>query len=99
MAVKKKTKKKIKTKGFEASVSFDADLGDTLKDKFKEWSRENGGHKHSHKHHHGGGFYFLGMVGAAVYYIQNAEGFWNGVVGLLKALVWPAMLVYKWLGM
>jgi hypothetical protein len=43
----------------------------------------------------GGGIYFLGFIGAAVYYIQNATGFWNGVVGFLKALVWPAFLVYK----
>lgn len=38
--------------------------------------------------------YCLGFIGAAVYYIQNAVGFWAGVVGVLKALVWPAFLVY-----
>ena len=37
----------------------------------------------------GGGFYFLGMVGALVYYIQNAATFGQGVLGILKALVWP----------
>jgi hypothetical protein len=43
----------------------------------------------------GGCFYFLGFIGAAVYYIQQATGFWVGVLGLLKALVWPAFLVYE----
>ena len=43
--------------------------------------------------------YGLGFVGAVVYYISTATGFWNGVLGVLKALVWPAMLVYKLLGM
>jgi hypothetical protein len=43
--------------------------------------------------------YFLGVIGAAVYYIQHATGFWMGVLGILKALVWPAMLVYKLLGL
>lgn len=38
--------------------------------------------------------YFLGMIGAAVYYVQEATSFWGGVIGLLKALVWPAYLVY-----
>lgn len=38
--------------------------------------------------------YFVGFVGAAVYYISTATGFWNGVLGLLKALVWPAFLTY-----
>jgi hypothetical protein len=41
-----------------------------------------------------GAVYFLGFIGAAVFYIQNAEGFWAGAVGILKALVWPAFLVY-----
>lgn len=39
--------------------------------------------------------YFLGMIGAAVYYISAATGFWTGVVGVLKAIVWPAFLVYE----
>jgi len=42
--------------------------------------------------------YGLGFIGALVYYIQHATSFWVGVLGFLKALVWPAMLVYKLLG-
>ncbi len=38
--------------------------------------------------------YFLGFVGAAIYYISTAPGFWMGALGLLKAAVWPAFLVY-----
>jgi hypothetical protein len=47
----------------------------------------------------GGAVYVLGFIGAAVYYLRNAETFMVGIVGLLKALVWPALAVYKWLGM
>jgi len=43
----------------------------------------------------GGAGYFLGFIGAAVYYIQASAGFWGGVLGILKALVWPAFLVYE----
>ena len=39
--------------------------------------------------------YCLGLIGAAVYFIGNATTFWMGVIGFLKALVWPAFLVYK----
>ena len=39
--------------------------------------------------------YGLGFIGAAIYYILQATGFWMGVVGILKALVWPAFLVYE----
>ncbi len=41
-----------------------------------------------------GAVYGLGFIGAAVYYIQTASGFWDGVLGILQALVWPAFLVY-----
>jgi hypothetical protein len=39
--------------------------------------------------------YGLGFIGAAIYYISHAAGFWHGVLGFLKALVWPAFLVYQ----
>ncbi len=42
-----------------------------------------------------GAVYGLGVIGAAVYYISAASGFWMGVAGFLKALVWPAFLVYE----
>lgn len=38
--------------------------------------------------------YGLGLIGAAIYYIGHAQGFWLGVLGFLKALVWPALLVW-----
>lgn len=46
-------------------------------------------------HATGSGAYGLGFIGAAVYFIQNASSFWDGVVGVLMALVWPAFLVYE----
>ncbi|MFW5704220.1 MAG: hypothetical protein ACOCXG_00105 [Nanoarchaeota archaeon] len=49
-----------------------------------------------------GGIYCLGFIGAAIYYISTSTGFWSGVWGVLKALVWPAFLVFeamKFLGM
>ncbi|MFO8067032.1 MAG: hypothetical protein R6U11_05570 [Bacteroidales bacterium] len=48
-------------------------------------------------HHSGpsGAVYGLGFIGAAIYFISNATGFWIGVLGFLKALVWPAFLVYE----
>ncbi len=64
-------------------------------------------HEHGHRcspwcwHHKGGagGAYCLGFLGAAVYYLQTSTGFWNGVLGILKAIVWPAFLVHKLLGL
>jgi len=42
-----------------------------------------------------GGIYGLAFIGAVIYFIQHATTFWEGVVGVLKALVWPAILIYK----
>lgn len=47
--------------------------------------------------HRGGGaeaVYGLGFIGAAVYFIGTATTFWLGVLGFLKAIVWPALLVF-----
>jgi hypothetical protein len=38
--------------------------------------------------------YFLGFFGAAIYYVSQAAGVWGGIVGILKAMVWPAFLVH-----
>ena len=43
----------------------------------------------------GGCAYGIGFIGAAVYYLSMATGFWVGVLGVLKAIVWPAFLVYE----
>jgi hypothetical protein len=45
-----------------------------------------------------GGFYFLGFLGSAIYFIQQSSGFWQGVLGFLKAIVWPVFLVYHLFG-
>lgn len=42
-----------------------------------------------------GAVYFFGFLGAAIYYIQHAATFWLGVLGFLKAIVWPVFLIYK----
>lgn len=46
-----------------------------------------------------GPVFFLGFIGAAVYYLHTTVGFWPSVAGLLKACVWPAFLVYHLLGL
>lgn len=42
-----------------------------------------------------GAVYGLGLIGAAIFFISKATGFWMGVLGFLKALVWPVFLVYE----
>ncbi len=50
------------------------------------------------KNKYGGGdgaVYCLGFIGALVYYLQQATTFQEGLIGFLKALAWPAFLIYK----
>lgn len=47
------------------------------------------------KDNSGNAVYCLGLFGAVVYFVQQANGFGEVVVGFLKALVWPAFLVYE----
>jgi len=42
-----------------------------------------------------GAVYGLGLIGAAIYFISTATGFWMGVLGFLKAIVWPVFLVLE----
>jgi hypothetical protein len=42
-----------------------------------------------------GAFYGLGIIGALVYYLQQANTLGQGVMGVLKAILWPAFFVYR----
>lgn len=41
-----------------------------------------------------GAYYGLGVIGAAIYFVGQAAGFWSIVLALLKSIVWPVFLVY-----
>lgn len=42
-----------------------------------------------------GGLYGVAAVGAAVYYVKQATTFWAGLLGIIKAIFWPGVLLYK----
>lgn len=50
-------------------------------------------------HHKGGNtgnaVYGLGMIGTAFYFLQNASSFTDVVMGIVQAIFWPAILVYR----
>ena len=48
-----------------------------------------------------GALYGVGLLGALYYYLTTATSFLMGVVGVVKAILWPGVLVYgalKFLG-
>lgn len=42
-----------------------------------------------------GAVYGLGFIGALIYFLQHATTLREGLLGILKAIVWPAILIYK----
>ena len=42
-----------------------------------------------------GFMFFLAYIGAAIYFIQQTDGFWNVILALLKAAVWPVFVVHR----
>ncbi len=50
----------------------------------------------------GGAIYGLGFLGALFYFVTTATSFWAIVIGIIKAIFWPGVIVYgilKFLGM
>lgn len=43
----------------------------------------------------GGAVYGIGLIGALIYFIQQAHTFSEGLLGILKAIVWPGFFVYE----
>jgi len=46
-----------------------------------------------------GGVYGMAFLGAAAYFIRHADSVWAAVLGIIKAIFWPAVLMYKLLGL
>jgi hypothetical protein len=42
-----------------------------------------------------GAVYGLGLVGSLFYFLSHSNSFWEGMLGILKSLVWPAVLVFS----
>lgn len=43
----------------------------------------------------GGAVYGLGLIGALIYFISHAQTLGQGLIGILKAIVWPAIFIFK----
>jgi len=52
--------------------------------------------KQNMKHNAGGGaIYGIGIIGALIYFLQHANSILDGIVGIIYAVFWPAVVVYK----
>lgn len=47
----------------------------------------------------GNAIYGLGVIGALVYFIQHSTSFLDGLWGIVQAVFWPAVVLYKVLEM
>lgn len=43
----------------------------------------------------GGALYGIGVIGALIYYLQHATSILDGIVGIIYAIFWPGVILYK----
>lgn len=55
---------------------------------WKDWGKKSSGGGAS-------AFYFVGFLGAIVYFWQQANGLWDYVIAFVQAVFWPAFFVYE----
>ena len=97
---KAKEKVNAREKGEKIGKAIGGAIGKEIDKEIKEDGCKDVKWGHHHRHAGGGGaVYGLGFIGALVFFLQHATSFWMGVLGILKAIVWPALLIYKLLGM
>lgn len=58
----------------------------------RDRERRDGGQRDASR---GNAVYMLGLVGALVYFWQQADSTGQYLLAILKSLVWPALLVYE----
>ncbi len=47
------------------------------------------------KKHGSNAVYGFGFIGSVIYFLQEAEGFWEVILAIPQAIVWPAYVAYK----
>jgi hypothetical protein len=60
-----------------------------------DWRHWRHHHHYWHRGHSGGALYTLGFFGALFYFLQHAVTASDFLWGILKAIVWPALAVFK----
>ena len=68
-------------------------MTDDSNSNMQDWRHEKKGKKNYTSSGIAGGVFFIAFIGAAVYFIQQATSFGMGVLGFLKAMVWPYFLI------
>lgn len=66
-------------------------------EKKEECCKEKHFFKKHRWHHHGGSsaLYGLGVIGALFYFLQGVNTFTAVFIGIVKAIFWPALVVFK----
>lgn len=82
------------TKKAKLEAEWDEDLEKKIEKKADKWANScSAACKGSSAG--GGAVYGLGFVGALIYFISTAPDFWAGVIGVIKAILWPGYVVYE----
>ena len=87
-----------KSKDPEIEIKAKMTGAEEWKTSSKDWDKYKNKNYNS-SHGTAGALYFVGIIGALIYWWQAAHIFGAVITGFLKAMVWPAYIVYKLLEM
>lgn len=59
------------------------------------WKKESKFEDRMKDHAGTSAIYGLGFLGALVYFLQRANGLDGAILGIIKAIIWPGIFVYK----
>jgi len=90
----------MKTKSSEKNEiqnEIKKEISDEIKKEIRNEIKDSCSDKHrrSRRTSDGGAIYGMAFIGALIYYIQHASTFAEGALGVLKALFWPGVLIYR----
>ncbi len=71
---------------------YECDCNCGCEDGNKKWWKHA---KRWHGKGHGGHIYGLGVIGALFYFLPHVTNLQGAIVGIIKSIVWPALLVFK----
>lgn len=80
------------TRKAKVEAQWDEETEKEVKNKVGKWMKECG---KNNVNSGGGAVYGLGFIGALVYFLSTATNFWDGVWGVIQAILWPGFVVFE----
>jgi len=83
------------TRKAKVEAQWDEETEKEIGNKTKDWMKNCNPKWKGGANAGGGAVYGLGFIGALVYFLSTATDFWDGVWGVVQAILWPGFIVFE----